>query len=178
MKMAVWLALVLMVSEIGFGYRIESGDYYVSGGFGANVNVIRFHDIKKATPKAQMPLIMNLDYVLDKNLGVFTSFLPQFSSDSVGFCFRGGAKYWFNLEHVPLVPYVSISIMPTLLLPMDDRPNHFNIGLSPGVGLNFFVLAKFLVGAHVNFNPSIAFIDGEKKFEFAVMSFFDLSFRI
>lgn len=160
-----------------FAYRIEGGEYYVGGGFGVNVNVARFNDPPKVTPMAELPLIMNLDYIIDKNLGVFGSVIPQFSAGSVGFLFRAGAKYWFTFLDAPYVPYASLALTPSFLLP-SGAPNHFNIGLSPGVGMNYFVLAKFLVGAHVHFNPSLAFADGDKKFEFSVMSYFDVTLRL
>lgn len=171
------LALVLL-SPYAFSYRIEGGEYFVGGGFGANVNVARYDVANKATPRAELPIIMHLDYAIDNNLGVFGSFVPQFAAGSIGFLFRAGAKYWFNFGDAPYVPYVSLALTPSFLFPMKEEPTHVNLGLSPGVGMNFFVMAKLLVGAHVHFNPSIAFVDGHKKFEFSVMTFFDVLLRL
>lgn len=172
------VALLLITVWPALAYRIESGQYYVGGGFGANVNVVRFDVAPRNTPKAEMPLLVNLDYAIDQNFGVFGSFMPQFGAGSIAFGFRAGAKYWFTFLDAPYVPYVSLALAPTFLFPMGEMPNHFNLGLSPGLGMNFFVMAKFLVGAHIHFNPSIGFVDGEKKFEFSVMSFFDVTIRV
>jgi|SRR5579871_4933038 len=159
-------------------YRIEEGAYYVGGGFGANINAVRFDVAPRTTPKAELPLIGQIDYAIDRNFGVFANFIPQFSGDSLAFQLKGGAKYWFSFLDAPYVPYVSLALTNIFMFPMGRVPNHYNIGLSPGTGVNFFVLANFLVGAHVHFNPSIAFADGEKKFEFSVLAFFDVSVKL
>lgn len=177
MMKRILMMIMLAFSIPSLSYRIEGGEYYVGGGFGATINVARFNDLLKVTPGVELPLVMNLDYALDKNWGVFGSAIPQFSVGSVRFLFRGGAKYWFNSFDAPFVPYVSLALTPSFLIPA-GAPNHFNIGLSPGAGLNYFVLANFLVGGHIHFNPSIAFADGDKKFEFSVMGYFDVTLRL
>lgn len=168
----------LLVSIPAFSYKIEGGEYYVGGGFGANVNVVRYDVPKKETPRAELPLFVNLDYAIDQNIGFFGTFSPHFGAGSIAFGFLAGAKYRFTFLDAPYVPYVSLALAPTFLFPMTSSPSHVNFGLSPGAGMNFFVMAKLLVGAHVLFNPSIAFIDGAKKFEFAVTTFFDVSLRV
>lgn len=169
--------VVCLLSLPTFSYRIEGGEYFVGAGFGVNVNVARLDEPKKSTPKAELPLMVSMDYAFDKNIGLFGSFIPSFAAGSMGFGLRAGAKYWFTFLDAPLYPYVSLALSPAFLLPFKEV-NHFNIGLSPGVGLNYFVLAKFMVGAHIHMNPSIAFADGDKKFEFSVMTFFDVNLRV
>lgn len=168
---------VLLLGLPTYSYRIEGGEYYVGAGFGVNVNVARLNDPKKSTPKAELPLMLSMDYAIDKNIGIFASFIPSFAGGSVGLGLRGGAKYWFTVLDAPLYPYVSLALSPAFLLPFKEV-NHFNIGLSPGVGLNYFLLAKFMVGAHIHMNPSVAFAGGEQKFEFSVMTFFDVNLRV
>lgn len=176
-KMALTIAMMVLSHQV-FAYKIEGGEYYVSGGFGANVNVVRYDLPNKTTPRAALPLFVNLDYAFDNKIGFFGSFVPHFGAGSIAFGFMAGAKYRFTEFDAPYIPYVSLALAPSILFPMTEAPTHFNLGLTPGVGMNFFVMAKFMVGAHVLFNPSIAFIDGDKKFEFAVTTFFDVSLRV
>lgn len=178
-KLCLLLVTILLFGVPSFAYKIEGGEYYVGGGFGANVNVVRNQQVAaNAKPKADLPLFMTIDYAIDRNIGLTGSFIPQFGAGSLAFSFRGGIKYWFSFLSAPYVPYVSLALTPSFLLPLGSAPNHFNLGLSPGVGMNFFVMANFLVGAHVHFNPSMAFVDGDKQWEFAVTSLFDVAFRI
>ncbi|HXW53797.1 MAG TPA: hypothetical protein VEL47_06805 [Myxococcota bacterium] len=160
------------------GYRIEEGAYYVGGGFGVNVNTARFDKEPRRSPGVQLPLIAHLDYAIDRDFGVFGDFIPQFAASSLALGFKGGAKYWFSFLDTPYVPYAALSLTTSFLFPSGKAPNHVNLGFSPGFGMNYFVLAKFLLGAHVHFNPSIAFADGEKKFEFSVLAYFDVTIKI
>lgn len=179
MKNQYFVLIVLVLTSFSaFSYRFEVGEFYVGGGFGANINVARYEVAGKMTPRAEVPLLVNLDYVFDHNFNFFGSFVPQFGSGSVNFLFRAGAKYRINFADAPYVAYVSLALTPSFLLPTSSEPTHFNLGLSPGVGLNYFIMSKFMVGAHVHFNPSVAFVDGDKKFEFSVMPFFDVSLRV
>lgn len=179
MKQLMMACLFLQLLSISAkAYRIEADSYYLGGGFGVNINAVRLKDSRRATPKAEMPIIAHLDYAIDRNWGVFGSFIPQFGAGSIGFGFRGGAKYWFSFFDAPYVPYVALALTPTFLFPVGEVPNHFNIGISPGVGMNFFVLAKFIVGAHVFVNPTLAFVDKTRKFEFSVMTFFDVTLKV
>lgn len=159
-------------------YGFVAGETYLGAGFGANVNVVRFTDAVRKTSNADLPVLINYDYIIDENFGVFASAVTHFGAGSIGFGFTGGGKYRFIFKDQPFVPYVSFAISPSFLFPMEERPNHFNLGFTPGAGINYFVLAKFVVGAHIRFNPSIAFVDGAKKFELAVMTYFDVSFRL
>jgi hypothetical protein len=177
LKIRLLLVVLICWCLPSLAYRIEGGEYFAGGGFGVNVNVARFNDPPKIKPRAQLPLIMNVDYAIDKNIGVFGSLIPLFSSESVAFLIRAGAKYWLTDLDIPFIPYASLALTPSFFIP-GGAPNHFNIGISPGIGANYFVLAKLLVGAHVNFDPSMAFADGDKKFEFSVMSYFDVTYKI
>lgn len=160
-----------------FSYRFETSESYISGGLGLTTNVARFNQLSLETPKIQLPIIGSYDYFIDKNISAFGSVIPQFFADSIGISFKGGAKYWFLFDG-PYVPYVSLALLSSFLFPTDEKKNHYNLGLSPGVGMNYFVLAHFLVGAHIHFNPSIAFASSEKKFEFSVTTFFDVMLRL
>jgi hypothetical protein len=167
----------LILTSTLHAYKYDSGQYYMSGGLGANVNVVR-HEGREPTPKAAMPLYMTLDYAVDKNFGVFATFAPQFSGSAVSFLTRAGAKYWMTFMDAPYVPYVSLALTPALLWPTGQAKSHVNLGISPGVGINFFVMANFLVGMHLNLNPSIAMVNNERHFELAVSGLLDVSFRI
>ena len=159
-------------------YKIEGGESFVGAGLGANVNVVRYDVARKETPRGQLPLAITYDYAIDRNFGVFGTFVPHFGAGSVAMQLSMGAKYWFSYFDAPYVPYLSLALTPTFLVPTGVGVRHTNIGITPGVGVNFFVMADFLVGAHVNFNPSIAIVGDEKKFEFSVNAMFDVTFRI
>ncbi len=150
----------------------------MGGGFGVNINAVRFSEEPRTSPGAQLSLIGHLDYAIDRNFGLFGSFMPQFAASSIAFGFKGGVKYWFSFLDTPYIPYASLALTNTFLIPSGKAPNHFNLGLSPGAGINYFLLAKFLIGAHVHFNPSLAFADGEKKFEFSVLAYFDVTVKL
>ncbi len=176
MKNTLFLASLFLVSTL-HAYRYDSGQFYMSGGLGANVNVVR-NEGRDATPKAAMPLYMTLDYAMDKNWGVFATLAPQFSGSAVSFLTRGGVKYWMTFMDAPYVPYVSLAMTPALFWPTGESKSHLNFGLSPGLGVNFFVMANFLVGLHLNFNPSVAMMTDRREFEFSVSGLLDVSFRI
>lgn len=176
MKIIVLLMSVMVGSSV-LAYKYDSGQFYVSGGLGANINVVRY-DGPNASPKAYMPFYTTLDYAVDRNFGVFASFSPQFSGSAVSFLTRAGMKYWFSFLDAPYVPYISLAITPELLWPTSRHESHINFGLSPGIGINYFVMANFLVGMHLNFNPTIAMVDGGRNFELAVSGLLDVSFRI
>jgi hypothetical protein len=159
-------------------YRVESGNLFVSGGFGAHVNVVRAESVFSPTPKAEMPLFVGMNYALDSNFGLYARFMPQFSGGAFAMAFTGGVKYWFSSLNMPLVPHVFLGISPLFFIPTDERRFHMNIGFSPGLGVDFFVLADFLIGAEVAFIPAFAFINKEKTFEFAVSALLDVSYRI
>lgn len=175
-----WLLLVMSTTMGNYcwSYHIDVGEYYVGGGFGANVNVVRMDTYAKKTPQAQLPFLVHLDYGLMDNISLFGGFATQFGAGSVGLLFQGGGKYWFSVADAPYIPYVSLAFTPSFLFPVKKDPMHFNLGLSPGAGLHFFITTKLLVGAHAYLNPSIAFIDGDSKFEFSVMAFFDVTMRV
>ena len=172
----ILLFIGLLLPAPSFAYRMAAGEYYVGAGFGMNVNVARM-DKPSQTPGMQLPLWGGIDYLIDSNWGVFGSIIPSFAVGSVGLGLRGGAKYWFTHFDFPLFPYVSLALAPSFLVPFTG-PNHINLGLSPGVGVNYFIVAKFMVGAHVHVNPSIAWSKGERQFEFSIMPFFDLALRL
>lgn len=158
-------------------YEFEEARSYLSAGLGYSVNAAR-HEGMHPTPTAAMPLYLSLDYAIDKNFGAFATFAPQFSGSAISFLLRGGVKYWFSIPDTPYVPYVSLAATPAWLLPTNGYKSHLNFGISPGVGLNYFIFADFILGLHVNFNPSIALVNSESHFEFSVTSILDLSFPI
>lgn len=174
-KLVLVACLFFAVSSMAYQYM--GGQAYLSGGVGANINVIRLNNSYASTPKGSMPLYLSLDYAVDNNWALFGTIAPQFSGSAVSFLSRAGLKYWLNIFEAPLVPYFSLALTPAYMWKADE-PSHFNIGLSPGLGINYFVLANFLVGLHLNLNPTYAFIKNEGKMELAVTSLLDLSFRI
>lgn len=175
-KRSFWLLLLFSFSLSA--YKFYGGDYFFGAGFGANVNVVRFVDVGGKKPMADMPLLFKFDYAIDQNLGVFADFVPQFSTSCMTFGLRAGAKYWMSFLNAPYFPFLSLAISPSFLVPLKDASTHFNLGITPGFGMSFFLMAKLLIGAQVNFNPSVVFVDKKRKFEFSVMSFFDIALRI
>lgn len=169
--------LSTLLSYQAFSYEFEEASYYMSGGLGASVNAVR-HDGEHPTPSAAMPFYFTLDYVLDKNIGFFGTFAPQFSGGAISFLLRGGMKYWFTIADTPYVPYVSLAFAPQWLIPTNGNKHHLNLGVSPGLGINYFIFADFIIGLHVNVNPSVAFVNKQSHFEFSVNSILDLTFRI
>lgn len=170
------LILCMVVARNASAYRVESGELYLNGGFGVNLNVARMEKPSK-TPGAELPLLGGVDYLIDNNWGAFATLIPSFGVGNIGIGVRAGAKYWLTQFDWPVLPYASLAVTPGFLIPFNGA-NHFTIGVAPGFGVNYFVVAKFMVGVHVHMNPSFAFAGGEKKFEFAVMPFFDVSLRI
>ena len=172
------ILLLAILSSSAFGYKMEGGQYFIASGIGANVNVVRFLGNDNKTPKVEMPMYATLDYSIDQNISVFVTIAPQFGGSSIGIKFQGGARYWMSRLVAPYVPFVGLALTPAFLFPTDKKKTHFNIGITPSLGINYFVMADFLVGMHADFNPSYAFIDGQRKFEFAVGGFLDVTFRL
>ncbi len=172
----IFLLALLLMPMLSSAYRMEGGEFYAGAGFGMDVNVARMTK-PSSTPGLELPLLASVDYLIDSNWGVFGSVVPTFAASNVGMKLFGGAKYWFTQFDFPLYPYVSLAFVPSFNIPFTG-PTHINLGLSPGVGASYFVVSKFRVGAHLHFNPSVAWAAGASKFEFAVMPFFDLTLRV
>lgn len=176
MKYRLVVLLVLITTSLD-AYKFDSGQYFLSGGVGAHVNVIRMTGAE-ASPKAYMPWSLTLDYKLDQALGIFAALAPQFGGSALSVLWQAGVKYHINLANAPYVPYLALAISPSFMLAQADHKNHFNLGLSPIFGLNYFVMANFLIGLDLGLHPSLAWANNERQAELAVSSLLNLSFKI
>lgn len=177
MKKIIFFFFFILKVNTAFSYKIESKDFLVGGGLGANVNVVRYDKASKETPKAQMPLLINFDYAIDPLLGIYGSLIPKFGADSIALSLESGAKYWWSFD-APYMPYLALGLTLSSVFPTNSYVNHYNIGLGSNLGLDFFILGNFLLGLGIKFNPSIAFVGHENKFEFSTLGFVLVTFRI
>jgi hypothetical protein len=177
MFMKIFIFCVLSATNL-LGYEVSGGEWFVNGGLGANVNVVRYETLSHASPGAQMPLIMGADYAIDSSFALFGSVSPFLAPGSVALNTRLGAKYFLPVLASPFLPYVSLALTPGVLMPTSRTGSHWSIGLSPGVGLNYFLTADFLLGLHVYVNPVISRIDFRNHFELSTTAYLDLTFKL
>lgn len=176
--MKKYLFLWLLFSLVGQAYKIDGGELFLSSGVGANVNVIRYETLTKASPGAQMPLIFGTDYAIDRRFGVFGSVGTFLAPGSIALNFRLGGKYYIPFMDGPFAPYTSLALTPGFLFPTGLSGSQTSLGLSPGVGLNYFVMHNFLLGMHTYVNPMWTRVAGKNEFELGVTAFLDATFRI
>lgn len=176
MKKCVFFAVLFSV--LCNAYKIDGGELFLSGGMGANVNVIRYETLTKSSPGAQMPLLFGVDYAIDKRFGVFGSTGAFLAPGSIALNFRLGGKYYIPFMDGPFAPYAALAVTPGFLFPTGLSSSQISLGLSPGIGLNYFVMHNFLLGMHTYINPMWTRVAGRNEFELGVAAFLDVTFRI
>jgi hypothetical protein len=171
--------MAALVSLSASAYEFSTGKFFVRGAVGPMINVFRYDAIpEQATPSGGLMLAGEVEYVVSKPWSVIGGFRPTFATGAIDLEFGVGGKYrWDNLD-VPLVLYGSVELTPALLVPTNGADTHFNLGIRPGAGLDYFVMHNLIVGAQLAVNPSILIDQQYRKFEASIEFLFSVMYEI
>ena len=98
---------------------------------------------------------VEVEYLLSPNWSVQGAVRPLFSSMSVILGFGIGAKYRFVNKDSPLIPFVSLGLTPYVYIPTTAYSKaHFDLGLRPTGGFEYFVARDLALGLEAALNPS------------------------
>lgn len=179
MMKKVSLIGLMMVPSALFAYDFLPGDWFARPSLGAVFNVLRadlsFND---ATPWAGFALNVDLDYMVDENFAVTVGTTPYFSADHMSLGASGGMKYrnvdWLN----PVIFYALAEANLGFLIPLNQGKFHTNVGLTLGVGIEYFVVRDVAIDFALELEPSIAFVAGKVYGEFALRPLLGVLWRI
>lgn len=107
---------------------------------------------------------VEVEYMLDSNFSVTSAFRPLFATNSLEIGFGFGAKYRFVGKKSRLVPFVGFGLTPSVFMPTtaSSKP-HFNLGLRPTAGFEYFVARNLALGIEAALNPSFVMGGGTKN---------------
>jgi hypothetical protein len=136
-------------------YEFSTGKVFLRGVFGATVNVFRYDAIpSEASPGAGLMLGLEADYIVTRPWSLIAGFRPSFSPGYVDLGFSVGAKYRWDDVVAPITLYGSLELTPAVLLPVAPSSVHFNMGLRPSFGFEYFLMRDLVVGGQLAIDPS------------------------
>jgi hypothetical protein len=123
-------------------------------------------------------LAAEAEYVVSQPWSLIGGFRPTFSAGSIDLKFGAGAKYrWADLG-MPIILYSALELTPAVLLPTNGASTHFNIGLRPSFGLDYFVMGDLVLGAQLALDPSFLVTDRFRGFEASIEFLFGIMVKI
>lgn len=175
----VLAVLVALFSVSSSAYEFSTGKVFVRGAVGPLINVFRYDaNPAQATPSGGLMLAGEVEYIVSKPWSVIGGFRPTFATGAIDLEFGVGGKYrWDNLD-VPLVLYTSVEVTPALLVPTNGANTHFNLGIRPGAGFDYFVMHNLVVGAQLAVNPSILVDQQFRSFEASIEFLFSVMYEV
>jgi hypothetical protein len=139
-------------------YEINPGDWLLKGVVGPSINLIHEDTATRATPGAGATLGLELDYMFDNSWSVSGAIRPMLAPGFIDLGFGIGAKYRWTQLDMPFIAFASVSITPAILIPVNNPGTaHFNLGLRPTAGCDYFVMRDLSVGVELAVEPSILF---------------------
>jgi len=179
LNISVFTVLIALFGLSASAYEFSTGKVFVRGAVGPMINVFRYDAIpEQASPSGGLMLSGEVEYVVSKPWSLIGAFRPTFATGAVDLEFGVGGKYrWDNLD-VPLVFYTSVELTPALLVPTNGANTHFNLGIRPGAGLDYFVMHNLVVGAQLAVNPSILVDQQFRSFEASIEFLFSVMYEL
>lgn len=160
-------------------YEFSTGKFFLRGVAGPGVNVVRFdEDPAQNTPGAGLVLGVEGEYVIDKPWSLIGGVRPSFSPGYVDIGFGAGAKYRWSDLGIPLHIYVAMELTPAVLVPTSTGTAHFNVGLRPSFGVDYFLMRDLVLGTQVAFEPSLLWNAPIRRVEATVEFVFGLMYKI
>lgn len=174
----VVLAFAVFCCDLS-AYEFSSGKFFLRGVVGPGVNVVRFdEDPNQTTPGAGLILGVEGEYVLDKPWSLIGGVRPSFSPGYVDIGFGAGAKYRWSDLGIPLHVYAALELTPAVLVPTSIGTAHFNLGLRPSFGVDYFLMRDLVLGTQVAFEPSLLWNAPIRSVEATVEFLFGLMYKI
>ena len=145
---------VLILGIHAHSYEFTTGRVFLRGVVGPTVNVFRCTEPDEESPGAALMLGVEVDYVVTKPWSLIGGFRPTFSPGFIDLGLSAGAKFRWHDLGTPVIPYVSLEMTTAWLLPVSPSRTHFNWGLRPSVGFDYFLMRDIVVGGQIAINPS------------------------
>lgn len=169
--------LTFLVFDAG-AYDFQPGDWFLKPIVGSKVNVVRYDRVTRQTPQAGMWLGLELDYMMDISWGPTGGLHILLAPGFVDAEAVLGVKYRFIETGAPYIPYAAISVSNSFLFPTAVGAFHWNVGLKPALGLDYFVMRNFAVGLEIGARPSLLIASTMRKLEFSVEALLGITWRI
>jgi hypothetical protein len=150
----IFAAAPLFLPLAAHAYSIKGGELLVRPVLGASVNVSRFSAATRATPEGGLLVGVDLDYAIDENWGVTGGLRPVFAPDFVDAGLLVGGKYRVTQLQAPFIPYGALALTTAAGFPTRNGDLHFNLGLRPAFGIDYFVMRDLAVGLEVGWDAS------------------------
>lgn len=150
MKKIAWLFLLALPLS---AYEYKPGEWLLRGVLGRAVYFAQ--DLTTPVILDNILAGLEVEYMLGSKLSVTGALRPLFANNSVSLGFGAGAKYRFVNKEVPLIPFVSLALTPSVYIPtISYAKSHFNLGLRPTAGFEYFVARDLCLGIEAAMNPS------------------------
>lgn len=149
MKKIAWLFLLALPLS---AYEYKPGEWLLRGVLGKAV-----YFAQDPATKIDNNILagVEVEYMLGSKLSLTGALRPLFANNSVSLGFGAGAKYRFVNREVPLIPFVSLQLTPSVYIPtVSYAKSHFNLGLRPTAGFEYFVARDLCLGIEAAMNPS------------------------
>ncbi|MEI6805213.1 MAG: hypothetical protein WCK49_01735 [Myxococcaceae bacterium] len=142
-------------------YEYKSGEWLLRAVLG---KAVYFVQADKTVIGDNILTGVELEYMLDPKFSLTGAVRPLFAVGSVNLGFGAGAKYRFVNKEVPLIPFVSLALTPSVYIPtVGEGSSYFNLGIRPTAGFEYFVARDLSLGIEVALNPN--FIKRDTSFE-------------
>lgn len=171
--------LALMASTPLAAYELKRNDWLLRGVTGASINVVREDSASRRTPGAGGMVGAEVEYVFDAGWSFTGAVRPVFAPDFVDLGFGLGAKYRWTTAAAPFIPYASLSLTPAVLIPVSaSGSSHFNLGIRPSLGCDYFVMRDLALGLEAALEPSYLFGSGFRSLELTIDIVLGVTWRI
>jgi hypothetical protein len=149
MKKIAWLFLLALPLS---AYQYKPGEWLLRGVLG---EAVYFAKDPASNIGHNIMAGVELEYMLGSKFSVTGAFRPLFAEGSLSLGFGAGAKYRFVNKEVPLIPFVSLQLTPSIYVPtVGYAKSHFNLGFRPTAGFEYFIARDLSLGIEAALNPS------------------------
>jgi len=138
-------------------YSVEAGDQLFKPWVGASINVLRLDAATRATPPGGMSTGLTYDYSMNGPFNWTLALHPVFATDFIDLGLAVGAKYRVVQLNAPFIPFAQLAVTGAAGFPTRHGDVHFNLGLRPAFGIDYFVMRHLAVGLEVGWDVSYLF---------------------
>lgn len=171
-----WMMLIgLCLSCAASAYEYHAQDVLLRFVTGPNVNFVRE---EATTPGTGFLIGIEGEYMLDSTWGAFGAFKPVFYPDYMELSLDVGVHYRFVDAQTPFAFNMGVSLVPSVLFSSVTGVTHWNLGLRPELGFDYYVMRELAIGFEVGLTPSLLLNSDVRRFEAAVDVLLGVLWRI
>lgn len=157
------IVLLCLLALPGFAYEYKANEWLIRGVLGGAVYFVQDNSTRLGA--GSILTGVEAEYLLSPRFSVTGAFRPLFATNSMSLGFGAGVKYRFADKDVPIVPFVSVALTPSVFIPTSTSgpKSHFNLGLRPTAGFEYFVARDLALGIEAALNPSFVMGSGTSR---------------